>query len=153
MCADDQAEALLNLYVDGELPLDRQAGLHAHLAACAACRVQFNALMAFRLAVRQDALALAPAADERFLARIDGLRRSRTTDRAPRPRRPVRERLRTHALAVAAVGAIIFGAWLATPPAPEPEPEPPNELIIQLPAVTIESVVAPAAVHGGGGRR
>jgi anti-sigma factor RsiW len=140
---------LLNLYVDGELPLDRQGELHAHLAGCAACRVQFNALMAFRLAVRQDALALAPAADERFLARIDALRRTRgeaRPDRA-RPRRLIRDRVKTQGLTLAAVLAVVVGAWLATPePAPAPEPEPPNELIIQLPAVTVESVVTPAAL-------
>lgn len=151
MCADHTAETLLNLYIDGELPLDRQGELHAHLAACAGCRVQFNALMAFRLAVRQDPLTLPPAADERFLARLDGLRRARTTEPPPqvRPRRLLRARVKTQALAVAAVLAVIFGAWLATPPppVPVPEPEPPDELIIQLPAVTVESVVTPVSVR------
>ena len=75
-CTDDHAETLLNLYVDGELPSSRQAMLFAHLAACPGCRSQFNALLAFRLAVRQEVLTVPPAVDEAFFARIDRLRRA-----------------------------------------------------------------------------
>ena len=74
-CSLPRAETLLNLYADGELPSARQAELFAHLARCAACRAQFNALLAFRLAARQEVLAVPPAADEAFFAHIDRLRR------------------------------------------------------------------------------
>ena len=76
VCTDARAEERLNLYVDGELPAAEQSALFGHLAACADCRDTFNALLAFRLAVRHDALAVPPAADEAFLARLDRLRRA-----------------------------------------------------------------------------
>ena len=67
-------EELLNLYVDGELPLDRQGELFAHLAESREARLLFNALMDFRLATRMDAISVAPAVDEALFRRIDGLR-------------------------------------------------------------------------------
>ncbi len=88
-CSAD-AEARLNLFVDGELDAAEEPELFAHLAACASCRAQFNALLAFRRAVRQDRLVLPPAADERFFAALDARRRARlrAAARAPLPRRP-----------------------------------------------------------------
>lgn len=75
-CIDPSAERLLNGYIDGELSSSSQAELFAHLATCAECRVQFNALLAFGLAARQEAFLVPPAADEAIFARIDRLRRA-----------------------------------------------------------------------------
>lgn len=89
ICDDPDAEVLLNEYVDGELPTDRQPDLFGHLAACADCRAHFDALLAFRLAVRQEPLAVPAAADAALFARLDRARRAtreapnRRVDRAP----------------------------------------------------------------------
>lgn len=83
-------EELLNLYIDGELPLDQQGALFAHLAESRDARVQFNALMAFRLATRMDANPVAPAVDEALFQRIDGLRASQQTVGRAEDRRPFR---------------------------------------------------------------
>ncbi|MDX1420713.1 MAG: zf-HC2 domain-containing protein [Rubricoccaceae bacterium] len=120
-CADPRAETLLNLYADGELPSGQQPELFAHLARCAACRAQFNALLAFRLAARQEALLVPPAADEAFLARIDRLRRAAhpAPDRAAERRAlgsPLRRRVPL-GLALAAV-ALVVALGLVSRPAP-----------------------------------
>ena len=127
-CSDSRAEHLLNLYVDGELPSTQQAALFAHLARCAACRTQFNALLAFRLAARQEALAVPPAVDEAFFARIDRLRRAShpAPDRAAERRlfRDVLPRRVPLAAALVAVGAVALGFLVrpATPEQAEPAP-------------------------------
>jgi len=129
-CSDLRAEALLNLYADGELPSARQPELFAHLARCTACRARFNALLAFRLVARQEALAVPPAADEAFFARLDRLRRAAH----PAPERAAEHRLFGDALrrrvplgaALAGAGLIVLLGLLARPapeaPAPEPAP-------------------------------
>lgn len=118
-CSLPRAETLLNLYADGELPSARQAELFAHLARCAACRAQFNALLAFRLAARQEVLAVPPAADEAFFAHIDRLRRAAH----PAPERAAERRFfgdalrRRVPLGVALVVAVVLVAlgFLARP--------------------------------------
>ena len=128
LCDDPDAEELLNEYVDGELDADRQPALFTHLAECAECRAQFDALLAFRLAARQEALVVPPAADAALFARLDELRRSaqtqpdRAADRAPlggalRRRVPVGA-----ALAVACVVLVLGWAFA---PATQVEPERP----------------------------
>ena len=82
-CSDPDAEALLNEYLDGEIAPTREPEFFGHLAGCAGCRRGFEAALAFRLAVRQEPLAVPPALDERVLARLDATRRER-------PRRPDR---------------------------------------------------------------
>lgn len=83
ICSSERAEMLLNLFVDGELSSDEQAELFAHLSTCAECRSRFNALLAFRLALRQDVILVPATADEAVFARIDQLRRTprRASDR------------------------------------------------------------------------
>ncbi len=76
MCVDGPPERLLNLYVDGELSSEGQVELFAHLSSCSGCRRQFNGLLAFRLAARQDTFLVPPAADQALFARIDRLRRT-----------------------------------------------------------------------------
>ena len=107
-CTAPTATRLLNLYADGELSSARQADLFAHLAACPACRTEFNALLAFRLTARQEALTVPPAADEAFFARIDRLRRAAPSVQGAAERRrfgaPLRRRVPLGAaLAVAAL--------------------------------------------------
>jgi anti-sigma factor RsiW len=116
-------EELLNLYVDGELPLDRQSELFAHLAESRDARLQFNALMDFRLATRMDAIAVAPAVDEALFRRIDGLRANaqRTAQRAEdrRPFRALRHRVTVGAALVAVAFVLVLGALVPGPPPPE----------------------------------
>lgn len=83
-------EELLNTYIDGELPLDQQGELFAHLAESREARLQFNALMAFRLATRIDANPVAPAVDEALFQRIDGLRAGQQAVGRAEDRRPFR---------------------------------------------------------------
>ena len=83
-------EELLNTYIDGELPIDQQGELFAHLAESREARLQFSALMAFRLATRIDANPVVPAMDEALFQRIDGLRAGQQTGGRAEDRRPFR---------------------------------------------------------------
>lgn len=113
-------EDLLNLYVDGELPLDQQSALFAHLADSRDARVQFNALMAFRLATRMDANPVAPAVDEALFQRIDQLRATQPlVDRAEdrRPFRALRQRVTVGtALALMALVLVLRALVPGAPP-------------------------------------
>lgn len=123
-CADEAAEALLNEYVDGELDPTRQPELFAHLAACEACRSQFDALLAFRLAARQEVLAVPATADAALFARLDQNRRhqrrapDRKAERAPLGG-ALRRRVSVGALLAVAVLAVVAGTVFAPTPAPE----------------------------------
>ncbi|GAB5535231.1 MAG: hypothetical protein Rubg2KO_14800 [Rubricoccaceae bacterium] len=119
LCDDPEAEVLLNEYVDSELATDRQPELFTHLAGCAECRAQFDALLAFRLAARQEPLAVPPAVDAALFARLDDARRSarhqpdRAADRAPlggalRRRVPV-------SAALALAGIVMVLGWVMSP--------------------------------------
>lgn len=123
-CDDPDAEALLNEYLDGELGPARQPELFAHLAACAGCRSQFDALLAFRLGARQEPLAVPPSADAALFARLDGVRRrtrqapDRRADRAPLGG-ALRRRVPVGAMVVVALLAVLVGSVIATDaPAP-----------------------------------
>ena len=124
-CPDDRAEALLNEYVDGELDAARQPDLFSHLAACADCRAQFDALLAFRLAARQESLAVPATVDAALFARLDRVRRDRPTDRRA-DRAPLagalRRRVSVGAMLAAAGLALVF--WTALAPEPSPEATP-----------------------------
>ena len=132
LCDDPEAEILLNEYVDGELAADRQPELFSHLAGCAECRTQFDALLAFRLAARQESLAVPPAVDAALFARLDRSRRAarhqpdRAADRAPlggalRRRMPVGA-----ALALACVVLVV--GWMTSPSAAPEREGPPVRL-------------------------
>ncbi len=137
-------EELLNLYLDGELPLDQQGALFAHLAESRAARAQFGALLAFRLATRLDANPVAPAVDEALFQRIDGLRagpaRNRAEDREPV--RVLRRRV-TLGTALALVALVVaLGALVPGPPPVETVRVVPVEhaepVYVIYPGVTVE---------------
>ncbi|MDT0633270.1 zf-HC2 domain-containing protein [Rubrivirga sp. S365] len=162
-CASADAEVLLNEYVDGELEAARQPALFAHLAACADCRAQFDALFAFRLAVRQEPLPVPPAVDAAVFARLDRSRRAgrRAPDRRAE-RSPVGTALRRRvsvglALAVAAVAVVVGNAL-----APGPTPAPPEDRVVETflddgplylldPGVRVEAPRAGGVDLGAGG--
>lgn len=109
----DRAEEDLNLFLDGELPLDRQEGLYAHLAEDRDARSFMDHVMLFRRMSRQEYIEVPPSVDEAFFKRLDALKRSgervdRFMEREPlwNTRKPVS--LRT---AVAAVIAVFMIGW------------------------------------------
>ncbi len=81
MCTDHHFERLLNLYADGELPGGKQAELFAHLSMCAACREQFNVLLAFRLVSRQETFIVPPVVDEAVFHASTGFAAPRVSHR------------------------------------------------------------------------
>ena len=149
-CADESAEILLNEYVDGELASPRQPELFAHLADCETCRGQLEALLAFRLAARQEPLAVPASADAALFARLDRMRRSsrstpdRWADRAPLAG-ALRRRVSVGAAVAVAVLAIVVGTALA----PRSNPETPARVVEAMledgtlyvidPGVTVEA--------------
>ena len=118
-CPDPDAEMLLNEYLDGELDIAREPDLFGHLATCGGCRRQFEAMLAFRLAVRQEPLAVPPALDQRVLARLDQTRRltirrpNRRVDRAPLAS-AMRQRVPVGVALAVAVIAVFVAAMLPT---------------------------------------
>ncbi|MEM6326911.1 MAG: zf-HC2 domain-containing protein [Bacteroidota bacterium] len=127
-CSDPDAEALLYEYLDGELAPAREPDLFGHLATCADCRRQFEAMLAFRLAVRQEPLAVPPALDQKVMARLDESRRrthrrpDRRADRAPLAG-ALRRRISVGAAMAVALVAVGLAA-LVPPPAAADEPSP-----------------------------
>ena len=117
-------EEALNLYVDGELPLEAQPALFAHLARCEGCRHALAGVLEFRRLSRQEPIAVPPAADDAIMGRLakrkSALERvDRAADRRPlwQARAPVSLR------AAAAVALVVFCLGLliphrAAPPAP-----------------------------------
>ena len=151
-CTDEAAEAWLNEYVDGELARAVQPALFNHLAACADCRAQFDALLAFRLAARQEPLAVPPSADAALFARLDELRRvsrrapDRRAERAPLGG-ALRRRVSVGAmLAVAGLAVVLGSVFGPREPAPEPVPDRVVETVLSDgmlyvidPGVTVEA--------------
>ena len=127
-CPDPDAEVLLNEYLDGELAPTREPALFGHLASCAECRRQFEALLAFRLAVRQEPLAVPPALDHKVMARLDESRRrtvrrpDRRTDRAPLAG-ALRRRISVGAALAVALVAVGLAALVPVSSANEPSPD------------------------------
>ncbi len=70
----DSALEALNLFIDGELGLEDQSALFAHLAGCRACRVELEQFMHFRRMIRTEPLAVPPAFDDGFFKKLDALR-------------------------------------------------------------------------------
>ena len=151
-CADEAAEMWLNEYVDGELDHTLQPALFGHLAACADCRAQFDALLAFRLAARQEPLAVPASADAALFARLDDLRRSsrrapdRRAERAPLGG-ALRRRVSVGAMLAVAGLAVVLGTVFAPR---EPAAAPPRDRVVETvlsdgmlyvidPGVTVEA--------------
>lgn len=103
----------LNLFLDGELPLDRQEGLYEHLAGEKRSRAFMDHVMLFRRMSRQEFMDVPPAVDDAFFKRLDALKSSgqrvdRFEEREPlwNSRKPV-----TVKAAVAAVLAVFMIGW------------------------------------------
>ncbi|WP_420454910.1 anti-sigma factor family protein [Rubrivirga sp.] len=150
-CDDTDAEILLNEYVDGELNPSRQPELFGHLAACAGCRAQFDALLAFRLAARQEPLAVPASADAALFARLDHLRRQsrRAPDRRAE-RSAVRQALRRRVSVGAMLAVAGMAVWVGSVLAPSPAPPAPDDRVVEAvledgalyvidPGVTVEA--------------
>ncbi len=98
----------LNLYLDGELPTERQQPLFSHLSECRECQATMESVLAFRRMGRQEILVPSPAGDEGFFKRLArmkaaGSRHNRLLERGPvwRERRSVT--VRTASMTIAAV--------------------------------------------------
>ncbi len=150
-CADVDAEILLNEYVDGELEPSRQPELFGHLATCAGCRDQFDALLAFRLAARQEPLAVPASADAAVFARLDQLRRQsrRAPDRRAE-RSAVHHALRRRVSVGAMLAVAGMAVWVGSVLAPSPTPAAPTDRVVEAvledgalylldPGVTVEA--------------
>lgn len=147
-----QHEALLDLYVDGELPFADQPTLFAHLADCAVCRAQFNALMAFRVAARQEHLPVTPSMDAAFFARLDQAKRTRPHAPATRAedRQPFRGLRRRVSIRTALVFSLVLFAigLLSAQPGETESPrvparvvetaDPAEALYVIYPGITVE---------------
>ena len=84
----DPFEEDLNLYLDGELLLSKQAALFEHLAHDHQLRGQMEAVMLFRRMSRMEYISLPPSADDRFFRRLSDLKEigekvNRAEDRQP----------------------------------------------------------------------
>jgi predicted anti-sigma-YlaC factor YlaD len=66
----------LDLYLDGELLLIHESTLFRHLSQCAECRDYLNGVLAFRRISREEFLEVPLRADDRLLARIEGIRQT-----------------------------------------------------------------------------
>ena len=107
-------EEELNLFLDGELPLERQGGLYAHLSEDREAQAFMDHVLLFRRMSRQEFLEVPPAVDESFFARLDALKSSgervdRFLEREPlwNSRKPVSLRV-----AIAAVLGVFMVGWL-----------------------------------------
>lgn len=133
LCADESAEMMLNEYVDGELAASSQPALFGHLASCADCRAQFDALLAFRLAARQEPLAVPASVDAALFARLDDLRRmsrrmpDRRAERAPLGG-ALRRRVSVGAMLAVAGLAVVIGSVFAPR---DRAAEPPRDRVVE----------------------
>lgn len=106
-------EEAVNLFVDGELPGDRQPEFFAHLAVCASCRHSIDSILKFRRIGRQEYISVPPAVDDAFFKRLaqhksNGRRVNRYVDRDPVWRMHTRLSLRS----VVMVSLVVFIAGL-----------------------------------------
>lgn len=111
--AFDAREEELNLFLDGELPLEQQEEVYEHLAGDPDVRAFMDQVMLFRRMSRQEFIDVPPAVDDAFFKRLDALKSSgervdRFVEREPlwNARRPV-----TMRTAVAAVVAVFMIGW------------------------------------------
>ncbi len=70
-CSDD-----LDLFLDGELPPERESKVFLHLARCEACRRYLNSVLSLRRIMREESIEIPPWADDHLLARIDRQRKA-----------------------------------------------------------------------------
>lgn len=102
---------LIDAYLDGELGLERNLEVEAHLAACPLCRADHEARRAVSAAVKAHApYYAAPAGLRRSV--MDGVGAAPAA--APRPARRPKAWLRPLALAASLLVAVGLGAGVAT---------------------------------------
>ncbi len=109
----NREEEALNLFLDGELPLEQQGELYSHLSRDPEARSFMDHVMLFRRMSRQEYLEVPPAVDEAFFRRLDALKASGTRvdrfeEREPMWRTRKSVSVRT---AVAAVVAVFMIGW------------------------------------------
>ena len=114
-CPHGNVREALNLYVDGELPVEEQPALFAHLSACAPCRCQLESVLQFRRLVQAERVAVPPAADEAFMQRLAAHKKQRPEKPSDAPIRARRRRPLAAAAAVAAVLALFVMGVLVRP--------------------------------------
>ena len=66
----DTALQALNDFLDGELSIDDQPALFAHLAVCESCRQELEGVMKFRRLSRVESLTAPPALDAALFKRL-----------------------------------------------------------------------------------
>ncbi len=124
----DTAIEALNLFIDGELGLDEQAALFAHMADCVACRRDLEHFMRFRRMSRAEHLAVPPAFDDSFFKRLDALRvTTHRVDRAGDRRSLWQHKTPISFRAVVIAASLVFLSGLLFPANP-PEKTPAGEV-------------------------
>ena len=155
-------EEAVNLYADGELPFDEQGALFRHLADCDACRFHFDALLQFRLFVREERLDVPSSVDEAFFRKLALQKRTtkrydRKRDRQPLWAKNTKVSLRAAVLGM--LGLFVLGWWFTGHSdllgALSPQPEVPTTLLemtmedegavyVIIPGITVEGDRLPA---------
>lgn len=112
-----EQEQDLNLYLDGELPFERQAGLFSFLSRDDSARSLMDSVLLFRRMSRQEFISLPPAADDRFFARLARMKEGSSRFDRSQDRKPLWDTrksisIRTFLAAVAAV--FVIGLMLPT---------------------------------------
>ena len=111
----DPFEEDLNLYLDGELPIERQGPLFEHLASCSACRARMDSVMEFRRLSRQEYITVSPAVDDAFLERLARLKKSNERFDRREDRRPLwnaRQSVSVGTAVLAIVAVFVIGLML-----------------------------------------
>lgn len=101
-------EEMVNLFLDGELPIELQARVFSHLADCDQCRTLIHRVMGFRQVSRQEYLHVAPAVDVEFFRKLESHKLQATRLDRSLDRRPLWQRRRLVSLRTAIVLAAIF---------------------------------------------
>ncbi|MEZ4701346.1 MAG: zf-HC2 domain-containing protein [Rhodothermales bacterium] len=104
---DDTALEALNLFVDGELGLNEQGPLFAHLAECVSCRRDLEHIMRFRRMSRSEHLVVPPSVDDGFFKKLDALRVSSIRHNRADDRRSVWQRKAPVSFRAAVITAVL----------------------------------------------
>lgn len=165
-CSAGMEEAL-NLFLDGELPMEAQTALFAHLTDCQTCHHRLDVVLRFRRMSRQEVLVVPPAVDEVFLQRLARLKARKRREE----REAARKRLSPMHIAVPLYLTLVFvifvffmgmyvqamqtasapapAAPLVNTPAPKPVVREPLYLIYPGPTVEAERGEVPGRRQGG----
>ncbi|MDA0683947.1 MAG: hypothetical protein O3A57_05925 [Bacteroidetes bacterium] len=106
----------LNLFLDGELPFQKQSDLYAHLAESPSSRSFMDMVMLFRRMSRQECIELPPVADERFFQRLAEVKASNERFDRVEDRKPLWNARRLVSVRTAiAAAVVIFTVGLLVP--------------------------------------